>query len=336
MAKIANPIYDTVFKYLVEDNKAAKFLLSAMLGTEIYELEMRQHEYVQKIKDDLKLMRIDFGAKIKDLDGNYQIVTIELQKARLEGDVLRFRQYLASQYKDEKNIIEINGRSHAIPIVSIYILGYPCCNIEEPVIYEVPEFYNAENQKITDVKSEFIFGLIHKMIIVQIPYLRKKVKTRVEQLLSIFDQNYKVTSDTKYPRVLDVPENEDDKQYNYLVRRLIKANSEEEIVSSMEVEDQIYYEFDLWEKRVNFQQEQLDKAKELLVEQKNQLVEQKNQINEQKSQIDEQKSQIDEQKNQLIEKDKRMAKKLLSLGNSIEEISEFLSIDIQKVKEYLK
>ena len=38
--KIANPIYDVVFKYLMEDSKCAKILLSALINLEIVELEL--------------------------------------------------------------------------------------------------------------------------------------------------------------------------------------------------------------------------------------------------------------------------------------------------------
>ena len=44
MTLIANPIYDVVFKFLMEDERVAKMLLSALLKKEIVTLQMRQHE----------------------------------------------------------------------------------------------------------------------------------------------------------------------------------------------------------------------------------------------------------------------------------------------------
>ncbi len=35
MLQIANPIYDVVFKYLMNDEKVAKLLLSALIGREV-------------------------------------------------------------------------------------------------------------------------------------------------------------------------------------------------------------------------------------------------------------------------------------------------------------
>ncbi len=44
--EIANPIYDVVFKYLMEDNKVAKIFLSAITGLEITNLEFIPQELV--------------------------------------------------------------------------------------------------------------------------------------------------------------------------------------------------------------------------------------------------------------------------------------------------
>ena len=42
--RIANPIYDVVFKYLLDDEKVARLVLSALLGKEILELAFRPTE----------------------------------------------------------------------------------------------------------------------------------------------------------------------------------------------------------------------------------------------------------------------------------------------------
>lgn len=42
---IANPIYDSVFKYLVEDERIARTLISALLKREVVRVKVRPHEY---------------------------------------------------------------------------------------------------------------------------------------------------------------------------------------------------------------------------------------------------------------------------------------------------
>lgn len=51
MITIANPIYDAVFKYLMEDERVAKTLLSALLQREVVEVEVRKHEYTNGSRD---------------------------------------------------------------------------------------------------------------------------------------------------------------------------------------------------------------------------------------------------------------------------------------------
>jgi hypothetical protein len=46
---IANPIYDVVFKYMMEDMDIAKGLLSAILKEEIVSLEVRPQESTLEI-----------------------------------------------------------------------------------------------------------------------------------------------------------------------------------------------------------------------------------------------------------------------------------------------
>ena len=50
--RVANPIYDVVFKYLIGDMKIAKLILSSILETEIEELEFAPTELQTKIKND--------------------------------------------------------------------------------------------------------------------------------------------------------------------------------------------------------------------------------------------------------------------------------------------
>ncbi|MCS7077618.1 MAG: hypothetical protein NZ455_12955, partial [Bacteroidia bacterium] len=81
MIKIANPAYDVVFKYLMEDNKIAKLLLSDLLQEEIIDLEVRPQEYIMDVIS-MTVYRLDFNAKIKNADGTEKVVLVEVQKAK--------------------------------------------------------------------------------------------------------------------------------------------------------------------------------------------------------------------------------------------------------------
>lgn len=47
---IANPIYDVVFKYLMEDNKIAKILISSIIGEDIKQLDFRPQDFVTDLE----------------------------------------------------------------------------------------------------------------------------------------------------------------------------------------------------------------------------------------------------------------------------------------------
>ena len=54
---IANPIYDVVFKYMLEDNKVAKLFLSAIIGEEIMEFEFSAQERTVEIPATKKVKK---------------------------------------------------------------------------------------------------------------------------------------------------------------------------------------------------------------------------------------------------------------------------------------
>ncbi len=90
--KVANAIYDVVFKYLLEDRNIARLLLSALLETEVLDVELRPQEYSTSISiryKSLTVYRIDFKARIRARDGKEKLALIELQKAKLALDIMR-------------------------------------------------------------------------------------------------------------------------------------------------------------------------------------------------------------------------------------------------------
>ena len=67
---VANPIYDSVFKYIMSDERISKTILSALLKKEVVKVEMRPHEYVNTTRDTLSMFRIDFAATVREKDAD--------------------------------------------------------------------------------------------------------------------------------------------------------------------------------------------------------------------------------------------------------------------------
>lgn len=241
MIRIANPIYDSVFKYLVEDERIARTLLSALLQKEVLEVHARRHEYADETRNSISMFRIDFAAKVQEADGSSHLVLIELQKTWLETETLRFRRYLGVQYSNKENIpTKDNSKGFAIPMVAVYLLGHRVGDIDEPVIYVQHKAYDYNGTMITrGLPDPFVESLTHDSIIVQIPLLRGQVNNRLERVLSVFDQTAIDGSDQQVLE-LDEAKYADDAELRYMLRRLTAASCNAEIRQNMNVEDEFY------------------------------------------------------------------------------------------------
>ncbi|MDY6265930.1 MAG: hypothetical protein SPM31_02245 [Prevotella sp.] len=237
---IANPIYDSVFKYLMEDERIAKTILSALLKKDVVSIAARPHEYANENRDKISMFSIDFAATVREADGKEHLILVELQKTWLETETLRFRQYLGAQYSDKRNIDRNSHEGYAIPMVTIYLLGHRVGDIEEPVVYVNHDSYDYDGNMITKgIPDPFIESLVHNSIIVQIPLLHGQINNRLERVLSVFDQT-KANADD--PHILSLDENTyaGDDNMEYIVHRLTEAAADSDMRQNMNVEDEYY------------------------------------------------------------------------------------------------
>jgi hypothetical protein len=249
--KIANPIYDVVFKYLMDDNKIAKLMISKIIGEEIESLDFQPKESVakiesptpdsEKVKASFTVYRLDFAAKIKLSGGGFKQVLIEIQKAKFPTDIMRFRKYLGQQYFTDKNIntknIKGKIRKTALPIVSIYFLGHPLDFETAPVIKVNRSYIDLATGELLKNKEEFIESLSHDSYVIQIPELKGKRRNELEQMLSIFDQSQKESN-----HILNISENDFPEEYRDIIRKLQRAILDDEIQNTMDIEDEIIAE----------------------------------------------------------------------------------------------
>jgi len=325
MITIANPIYDAVFKYLLEDVRVAKTLLSALLKKEVVEVEVRKHEYSNGARDKISMFRIDFAAQVRQEDGSLKLILIELQKTWLETETLRFRQYLGTQYADPANILkEESPEGYGIPMVTVYLLGHRVGDIEEPVLYVKHKSFDYDGNEVTrGVPDPFIESLVHDSIIVQIPLLRGQVNNRLEEVLSVFDQTYK---DKHNRQVLNIDEDSyaNDDEMNRILHRLLSAASDAKVRQDMNVEEEYFQAIENRDTAI------------MLRDQK--IAERDAQIAEMDGQIAEKGGQLAEKDGQLAEKDKALlgyAKALHLTGMSLDEISAATTLPIELLKQEL-
>lgn len=330
MISVANPIYDSVFKYLMEDERITKTILSALLKKDVVEVEMRKHEYSNGSRDKISMFRLDFAAKVRQEDGSLKLILIELQKTWLETETLRFRQYLGTQYSDPANIVKEDGiNSHAIPMVTVYMLGHRVGDIEEPVLYVNHKSYNYDGVEVTKgIPDPFVDSLVHDSIIVQIPLLRGTINNRLDKVLSVFDQSHK---DKYNQQVLNFDDNAfaDDAEMRHILHRLLAAASDVKLRQDMNVEDEYFSAIEDRDTAIMLRDKEIAMRDVKLAEQNVKLA-------EQGSQLAEKESQLAEQKSQLAEKDKALlssAKALKLTGLSVKQIAEMTKLSEDTINQ---
>ena len=317
MMTIANPIYDTVFKYLMEDERIARTILSALLKEDIVKVEVRPHEYANGQKEVLSIFRIDFGATIRKPDGQEQLILIELQKTWLPTETLRFRQYLGVHYQNPKNIVTDSDDRHALPMVAIYLLGHTVGEIDKPVVYVRHQAFDYNDEPVTKgIPNRFIDSLNHDSILVQIPRLHGRINNRLDKVLSFFDQT-RVSSESEHYLSLDESAFDTaDSDMQPIIHRLMMAAASVELRQNMNVEDEYY----------SIIKEQEGK----LYGMEREIAEKVREIAEKDGQLAEKDGQLAEKDGQLAEKDgqlKQLVNMLLKAGQSLDDIAETLHVD---------
>ena len=305
---IANPIYDTVFKRLMENKRIASFFVETIIGEKVEEIAIVPQEYtyhakVKKKKEEkktknketqedwevLSLIRFDFVATIRSVKGDYKKVLIEIQKSNKPSNLMRFRTYLGEQYK-RMDMIEVSSGKieKALPIISIYLLGFTLPKIQAPAIKVGRTYTDIIDKSIITQKSKLIESLTHDGYFVQIPHIKGKPLTSLEKLLSLFEQKYFIDEKNtikEYEHSID-----DDENLKLMVAILKHAAADAKTRREMEEA--------WWAEQDEKEYERIEKE------------------------LQEKKKLIEEKDKSLAEKDKSLAEKDKSLAEKDREIAE--------------
>lgn len=318
---VANPIYDSVFKFLMEDERIAKTVLSALLKKEVVSVEMRRHEHPNITRDNISMFRIDFAARVMQDDGSTRLVLIELQKTWLSTETLRFRRYLGAQYNAEENMLkESNSEAgpYAIPMIAIYLLGHRIGDIDKAVVYVNHKALDYDGKEIENGENDpFINSLTHDSIIVQIPLLHGNINNKLDRVLSVFDQSQRDDSNQHIVR-LDINNYEGDSELMHLVHRLGLAAMNASVRQEMDDEDEFF--------------SAIESRDTQLMQMNKRLSETTSQLNETTSQLNETTSQLNETTAQL----KAVVEVMLQNGMSVETIANTINKSADDVKDLLK
>jgi len=153
--EIPNPLYDVVFKYLMDDEETAKDVLEILTGYKILQLHLDETEHAyawntekkqleseeENESDDtsedefderkVSLFHLDFTATIEIAPQQTEIVMIEIQKANRMADIFRFKRYIAKNFQRKQERENVNPKTgkirkinYPIKLIPIFILNF--------------------------------------------------------------------------------------------------------------------------------------------------------------------------------------------------------------------
>ncbi|MEN9358519.1 MAG: hypothetical protein RL095_54 [Verrucomicrobiota bacterium] len=300
--RIANPLYDSVFKFLMEDPDCARMVIATITGLAIDKVEPRPTEIQAEVNSGLLVYRLDFCAHVKLAKGGFQLVLIEIQKAKEAEDIMRFRRYLGQQYANPANVVPglpPDELPQPLPVLAIYLLGHKLSGMPEvPAIKVSRQQLDAITGKKLVGHSPFIECLTHDSFIIQIPNLHDAARNSLESLLKVFDQHRR---DPQDQHTLIVDESQLPEEFRPVLRRLGRAGESEEMRQRMTIEDEYLDDLRRRERRNQRLEEERDKAQaekksEVKARKKAEADKQKAEADKQKAEADKQKAEADKQK----------------------------------------
>ncbi len=246
--KLLNPLFDTVFKYLMEDIDVAKCLIEAVIKQEVLELAPAPQEstdYSIRMKYfQLGMIRQDYVAIIKTVDthsgtASHEKVMIEVQKSPFIPEIGRFRNYLADKYR-RKSVITDNGAQTEsyLPIKTIYL-------VEDTFNPQLPAVLGRRGQYIDELESTPYLGgrdgivelFSHDTWFIQTELLPPDFKDELMYVLSIFAPVFRTSKTDRY---INVPEDsmlaEKHKILARIIRRLEAATGSSEVNTAVDLE----------------------------------------------------------------------------------------------------
>lgn len=301
---VPNPIYDVVFKYLMEDLESAKIVLSTLINKKIKTLVFEPLSHAEKIKDpdsekDIKLFHLDFTATVEDENGEEELIMIELQKANKANDIFRFKRYISKNFqkKTEKEIINPSTQSvekitKPIKLIPIFILNFRIENeINDLLVVTNRIKTGVFKEKELKKNNEFIDNLSYDIYVVQLPnlaniqpsdYEGSEYKTKLYKLLKLFDQDAQNPRNSHrlllikaiFPDFLE-----------RVINRLKSADSDNpDLEEQMNTEDEYLAELIRRDNTISFIKQRLEETSEKLEAEKR-LVQEKDKVLEEKDKL---------------------------------------------------
>ena len=238
---VANPMYDTIFKYLMEDNVVAKGLISRILEENIIELVPAPQEgttsRINLKYSTLGIKHQDYVATIKKENGELYKIAVEVQKSYIAPKVATFRTYIAEKYKKPSTI---NDKEIYLPIKTIYFIE-ETFNNKLPALLKVNREYIdvLNHKKYNGEEDEFVNQMTHEAYFIQTELVPGDMQNEITRVLNFFTNKFHIkipkgkkineTQKRKITRELNIPDeimgNIKDNLFSRIITRLFGADN---------------------------------------------------------------------------------------------------------------
>ena len=320
---IANPIYDVVFTYLMQNDRVARLLIGRIIGLAVQSLTVSpQGTALRRTPEDpehdlpLTLLRMTFAARVQTHDGSERQVLIEILKANAQTVIERFRRYLSQQIgRGETILTHPSGRTEGLPIVTIYFLGYALDELSDEAVIDVcPRVTERRTGRELAASHPLVESIHHRSHIIQIPRLASRRRDELERLLAIFDQGLVKGNGRGDAHVLTIAEEDYPAECTFVLWQLREAMAEEEVRRTMEGEDLLFRDSILLARQVEH--------------------------HERRAEQERQRAQRAKQARQKAEQERRLrlaqaVRSLHGLGQDVEAIAAALAVDADEVRRVL-
>ncbi len=282
---IANPIYHIVFLRLMEHERAAKFFLSTIINQEIESLERRPYDPLPTFKEiSFRAACIDYIVSIKTDGGQIKKILAKIWMVKEQFDSVCFRSYLTERKEQEAP----NHEKVILPTTWIYVLGFTLPEVETACAHIAEQYRDMINQSIVE-ENNFIKRLPYDTYLIQAPRITDRYTTRLDKLLSIFEQN-NFLADTE---IIKEYEHEiDDEEIKIIADMLYYTGVASKVRKEIENEHEAHRTINemmknklgpLW-KKIEEQQKMIDE-KQKMIDEKQKMIDEKQKMIDEKEKV---------------------------------------------------
>ena len=161
--------------------------------------------------------------------------------------------------------------------------------------------------------ENFLRLLTHENYTIQIPRLKKAVKSQVIRVLNVFNQEYKTNDSHK----LNYTGDSEDPLILKMLARLTRAAADDELRKKMDLEDEMERTYN---KHLNDLQHKLDLKDKELAEKDNALQEKDNALQEKDNALQEKDTALQEKNKELAEKDNALREEKKHIEQLLKEL----------------